>query len=301
MRSMIRLMMYLLVIGTVSTGLAASPAIGFATAGGNFLVNHSRVSGNTSLFDGTVMETREAGSLLELYGGTHLELGPSSQGRVYRDRMVLERGWGRMISGNQYRLEAHSLQIVPAASGATAEVSLTDTNHVRVGTLSGTIKVISPGGVLLALLESGKRLDFEPQAGGASAPFTVTGCLEKSEGRYLLKDVTASITFELKGRELEREAGSGVKIIGTDIAGAKPISGASRVIQVNRLTRVSDSCSSSPSQEAKASTGRKVGKDADTRMSGTTKAIIAGVAIAAAGTSAAVGLIGEEEEPAISR
>jgi hypothetical protein len=218
-------------------------------------------------------------------------LGSSSRGRVYRGRLVLEKGEGQLENARRYEVEARGLRILPASSTATARVSLTEANQVQVAALAGAVRVTTAGGDLVANLEPGKALNFEPQAAGAAAPFTLTGCLQKLNGRYLLKDATATVTFELKGTGLGKQVGHRVGGIGTDLTGAKPGPGASDVIQVSRVKRLSGRCPISPPGGAVPTAAGKAGG-----ISGTTKAIIAGVAIAAAGTGTAVGLIGKEEE-----
>src|SRR6266567_2060565 len=69
---------------------AEGTPIGMAVANGSFLVDQSRVWGNTTLFDGSMIETATAASDLQLNGGVMMRLASESRARVYRDRLVLE-------------------------------------------------------------------------------------------------------------------------------------------------------------------------------------------------------------------
>ena len=67
----------LLVVAAVSISfiLAASPAIGVASAVGTFMINSSIVEGNANLFDGSRIRTDKASSKVYLMSGAALVLG----------------------------------------------------------------------------------------------------------------------------------------------------------------------------------------------------------------------------------
>lgn len=292
----------LLVLGSLTAGLAASPAIGIATARGIFLVDSFRVSGSATLFDGMLVETAQTPSTLQLDGGVRMHLGAVSRSRVYRERLVLEKGEGELENAAGYQIEARSLRVEPGSPSAVARVAFAGTSRVQVAASAGPVRVTAANGTLLASLEPGTTLEFEPQAAGAAAPFTVTGCLQKRDGRYLLTDDTAKVTLELRGPGLDGEVGHRLEVIGTDLTSAQPAEGASNAIQATRVKRLSEACPSSPDTTGPASasgTGRAAGTST---MSKTSKAIIAGVVVAAAGAGAAVAVSSDEEEKApISR
>jgi hypothetical protein len=85
--------------------------------------------------------------------------------------------------------------------------------------------------------------------------------------------------------------GQRVEITGTELKDVRPSEGATQVIQVAKLNQVSGSC---PLPPANSSTAKAAG------MSGTTKAVIAGVAIAAVAGGAVLGLTANDS-PSISR
>ena len=279
----------LLVVGGLTAGSAAS-AIGIATAKGSFQVDNATVSGNSTLFDGALVETGTVGTVLELDGGVRMYLGSASRAKVYRDRLILERGEGQIESAGRYKFEAGNLRILPASPEATARVALQGDSRVRVSALAGDLQVTTDTGTLLASLDPGRTLEFEPQAAGAAAPFRVSGCVQKQDGRFLLQDDTAAVSFELQGPELEEAVGQRVEILGTNVTGA------SGMIRVVRFTRLPGNCVNPASSRSNSG-----GKTGDAGMSAGSKAIIAGVVIGAAAAGTTLALTGEDEKPSISR
>jgi hypothetical protein len=303
-RLIVHTLMLLLLTGALVSSFAAAPAIGIATARGSFLIDNATVQGNTTLFDGALVETSAAPSLVQLQAGTRMRLGSTSRGRVYSDRLVLEKGEGQMDSALHYRIEARSLQIVPDSSQATAHVALRGTARVAVAVLAGAVRVTTAEGTLLAKLEPGRALEFEPQDAGASAPFSVAGCLLAVNNGYLLRDDTAHVSFDVRaGQDLDlaKYAGKRIEVSATGAKDVHPIAGAAEVLYVGQIKHVVGACYVSPA-ESTAGGETTAGAAAKTAgMSGTKKAIIAGVVIAAAVGGTAVGLTGEDGRSPISR
>jgi hypothetical protein len=289
--------MLLLMVVNLGAGPGVSPVIGIATAGGEFLVGSSPVSGNATLFDGTVVETGSTVSVLQLDSGARVRLGTASRGMVFRKYLLLVRGEGLLEKTGDYVLEAGNLRVRPSSSDATARVKIEENERVHVTALAGDLQVLNTAGFLLARLEAGRALEFDAHTGDSVPPFTVSGCLEKTDGRYLLKDDTAGVTFELKGGRLEASLGLRVEITGTD-------AGSSNTIQVTRVKPTGESCAVATGKPdgTKTAAGGAPGAGKAKAMSGTTKAVIAGVAIAGAGAGTTVGLIGREDakKPSIS-
>ncbi len=161
----------LLLVGAFLSASAAPDAIGIATARGGLLMDRSPVQGNTTLFDGGVLETNAYPSVVRLQSGSEVRLGSTSRGRIYRDRLVLEKGEGQMDKASNFRFEALGLRILPDSSATKARVSLRGNQRVAVSALAGTLRVTTAEGTLVARLEPGSALEFEPQVAGAAAPF----------------------------------------------------------------------------------------------------------------------------------
>jgi hypothetical protein len=237
------------------------------------------------------LETYATSSTVKLEGGAEMRLGSSSRGRVYKDRLVLESGEGQVTNAGGYHLVAGGLRIFPGSSSARTHVAVRPTGHVTVSALAGSLTVSTAEGTLLARLEPGRALEFETQAAGAAPPFSVEGCVSAVESRFLLTDRTAGVSFELRGPGLAQYAGQHVQIAATDLKGVRPGPGASQVIQVSSVKRTAGSCAV-PAAGAKKPAGGSGGK----------KAVIAGVAIAAAAGGVTLGLTGDEPaRPPISR
>ncbi len=281
----------LLLVGAFLSASTAPDAIGIATARGGLVMDRSPVQGNTTLFDGGVLETNSYPSLVRLRSGSEIRLGSTSRGRIYRNRLVLEKGEGQMDKASNFRFEALGLRILPDSSGTKARVALLGNQRVTVSALAGTLRVTTAEGTLLARLEPGRALEFEPQVAGAAAPFNVSGCVAVAGVQFVLRDATANINLELRGLNFGQYAGQRVEITGTELKDVRPSEGATQVIQVTKVTRVAGSC---PLPPGNPSTAKAAG------MSGTTKVVIAGVAIGAVAGGTAIGLTGSDS-PSISR
>jgi len=275
--------------------LAAPPAIGTAVARGQFFLDSASVQGNATLLEGSVVETRATPSVLRLKAGPRMTIGSSSRGKVYGDRLVLEKGEGRLEGSRQYRIEASSLRVSPESPETTARVAYGQPGKVTVAALSGSLRVTTADGVLLAKLEHGMAREFEPQAAGATAPMSVVGCLTTANALFLLKDETANLDFELRAKDdLGRYVGQRVAITATPLRGAKPKTTGAQVIRVIQVKPLGGSCIATPG------TGTAPAKAAG--VSGTTKAVIGGVAIAATVGGITLGLTGDEKsDPTVSR
>jgi len=84
----------LILVGAVTLAQASGPVIGVAVAEGSFRVDNSEVYGNTTLFDGAVVQTEKSSSRLQLKDGTRMDLGADSRARIFEKRTTLEQGQG---------------------------------------------------------------------------------------------------------------------------------------------------------------------------------------------------------------
>jgi hypothetical protein len=259
----------------LSTGTAASPAIGTVTAGGAFRLNGDTVMGNGTLTEGSVLETGPVNSSVRLAGGARLFLVAQSRGKVYSDRIILEKGETRLENGVGFRLEALGLTIRPERGLSTGRIGLLGSSRVRVAALTGSFRVWNARGVLVANVAAGSAVAFEPQA--ANAATHVTGVLTRQNGHFLLTDEVTKVTVEVTGPGLERQAGLRVEITGTVDPAATPVSGASQVVVATQVKTVAAGAAGGGGA-APAGTGGAAG---GVGVSVTTVAVIGGVAAAA--------------------
>ena len=147
-------------------GFSLPPTIGIASAVGSFVVNSSRVDGNSNLFDGSEIKTGKASSQILLQSGAALTLGIDSAGTVYRDHLLLQEGATEVNDMNGFSIHAGSLRIKQSQPASQAVVRLTE-GTVEVAALSGSLDVFDRGGSLLTHIGAGTASAFQS---GASAP-----------------------------------------------------------------------------------------------------------------------------------
>jgi hypothetical protein len=291
-----------LLFALVACSQAAS--IGVALANGSFRIDSHQVVGNATVFEGNVLETDRASSDLNLNAGVRLRLAANSRGRVFSDRLELQQGLGELEAGKGYRIEARGLRVSPDAPASSGRVALTAGGRVEALALRGSMRVSASDGTVIALLKPGMALEFQPQeVTGAEAPFQMTGCLERRDGRFVLRDPITGVTEEVRGERLESEVGRMVDVTATVVRGATPVPGALEVVQISRLRRVSGECviesapapvpapakpAAPPATTAPPSGTPPPAKAPAPGMSSGSKAVIAGVIV---GGAAAGGII----------
>ena len=227
----------LFLVNTLSTGMAASGAnLGVAIARGTFQVDNSTVSGNSTIFDGASVQTSAFSSRINLRNGSHAALGPDSRARVTARSLVLEQGLGELQSKSSYPIEARTLRISPSHPNAIARVLIEGERKVRVEAVEGPVKVFNHSGILLASINPGAALSFEPQAAQEDS-FQVEGCLLRKQGKFILVDQTSNQVLELRGADLSQHLCNRVKVAGASVRGATPVAGAAQVIQIRTVER----------------------------------------------------------------
>lgn len=224
----------LIALGSFSLAVAAPPApsIGTVRSAGDFRVDGSTVRGNGTVFEGDLIETAAARSIVQM-NGAQLTLSPASRAKVYRDRTVLEKGTGLLRDSDHQFFEAASLRISPTAKDSAIQVDVRDASHIAVFALTGSALVRNSNGLLLASLHPGMALAFDepPQAAG-SASVTLSGVITTTAGKYFIKDVTTGVFAELRGSGLDQLVGKNVQITGSIVPNATPTAPATEVVQV---------------------------------------------------------------------
>jgi hypothetical protein len=283
---MFKYVMSLLVTGSLLAISAASPSIGFVKSAGEFRVDGSAVRGNGTVFEGALVETSNARSIIQL-AGAQITLAPDSRVRVYRDRTVLEKGSGLVKDGARHIVEAATLRIAPAASNSVVQIEITGPSHVTVATSGGAAEVRNASGVLTASLRPGMALAFDPQAGAAAA-VKMTGVIESRSGAYFLTDETTKVTIQLlEGADVSKYAGKKVEITGSSIPGANPAGGASQLVRAVTVKPVGEKgkagavAAAGAGAAGGAAGGAAAGAGAAAGLSGAAiGAIVGGVAVA---------------------
>ena len=247
--------------------VAASPAnVGFIVTNGQAKVDGAAVHGNSTLFQGDLIQTGDATSDLMLPGGSNLLLHPDSAVRVYRAYAVLQNGIATKRGSNGYALVADGLKVSSLSPQGSVVVGLKDSSHLEVAAEGGPAEVRNAAGILVAHLETGTALRLAiqasqpggpqqnpasptlPQSSASPAPaqagppagtqLTLHGIVRKDHagryGHYLLTDLATKVTYELQGSGLDDLVGGSVEVTGS-IFDTTPAEGASRVLSVSDI------------------------------------------------------------------
>ena len=246
---------------------AASPSnVGFVVTSGQAKVDGAIVHGNSTLFQGDLVQTGNATSDLMFPGGSNLLLQSESALKVYREYAVLENGFATKRGNDGYALVADGLKASSLSPQGSVIVGLKGRNHLEVTAQGGPAEVRDAAGILVARLETGKSFSFAMQTSQASgqqqnpsspalpqdsspaspaqaAPLagtqlTLHGIVRKDHagryGHFLLTDLASHVTYELQGSGLDDLVGGSVEVTGS-IFDTPVAPGASRVLSVSDI------------------------------------------------------------------
>lgn len=282
----------LILTGSLLCAAGPAPAIGVAKANGSFRLDNALIRGNSSLFEGSVLETSQIRSELVLERGARLVMMPDSRTRVYSSRAVLERGASQVRGSSGFALEAQSLRVIPSTGTSVAWVSLNPSRKVVVEAAGGPVEVKNAQDVLVARVLPGSAIEFSPQA-RASTATKMSGCLVKKGGRYFLTDSTTNVTAEIQGKDLDQQAGNRVEVTGSQVPGAVPAGGASQLVQALEVRQLGRGCTS-PAGAAAAGAAGAAGAAAGgaAAAAGVSAGLSTAAVVAIVGGVAAAGTIG---------
>ena len=266
--SLIRLLPACMIVAAAAFG--ASPSIGLALANGSFQLDKSKVYGNATLFDGSLIETAAVSSDLVLQNGTRLRLGAESQARVHSDRLVLEKGQSEIGATPAYSIEALGLRAAPGSPQSRLVVTYSGAARIQVAALIGSARISGLNGVLIATVPAGTALELDPQVAGAAPAAKVVGFLKSKDGTFLLVDELSHVAYTLIGTDLDQYVGDRVEVTGNIDVSVQVAEGSPRPMRVLTITVV-------PSRQGVAGF-----------LLNPPGVIISGVAIAAAGASGGV-------------
>jgi len=217
---------------------AAAPAIGTIQAKGTFRLDSATVTGNATLLEGSLLETAFVSSSVQLNSGARVAIAEDSRGRLFGDRLVLEKGATNLENATGFRLVAMGLTVQPDRGTTTGSVVFESPRRVRVSAVTGSFRVLNTNGQLVANLAAGSALAFEPQQGPSNV-VRITGQVENKSGHFLLTDTVTHVTVEIVGNGVANEAGNKVEVTGTTDPTATPASEASQLVRVREIRRLS--------------------------------------------------------------
>ncbi len=213
---------------------AGGSVIGVAVSDTSLVVNKTSVSGNANLSEGTSIQTGGSTGRLRMMDGSYVLLSRESEGKVFENRLVLERGASQVTSRSGYSVEALGVRIAPQVA-ARADVRL-ESGRVVVSAVNGPVKVWNSAGVPVASMTPGRTLSFQPTASG-SASSLMRGTVTREGGRFVLPDEASGLKVELRGTGLDRELGKRVQVSGVAVPSSDK---ATQVVNVAKLTRLEE-------------------------------------------------------------
>ena len=234
----------LILVGTTTSALcpAASPSIGVAVAKGSFQLEDSTIWNNATLYDGSTVSADTAPLRLRLNNGAQMRMAVASTATVYGNRVVLAKGAARFEDLANFAVEANNLRISALVPNSVVQVERRGPNTLVVSAANGPVLVATSAGLPLANLPAGSALSFDGQA-DANAPSSVSGCLTKRNGVYVLRSGVSNILIELRGNDLEKHLGQSIEVSGEVISGASsPAADVTQVLKVSDLTVLATAC-----------------------------------------------------------
>jgi hypothetical protein len=240
--------------------VASSPSsIGIVVTRGQAEVDGALVRGNSTLFQGSVVQAGNVTSDLMFPGGSNLLLQPGAAVKVFREYAVLRSGVAVQRGHRGYILVADGLKVSSLSPQGAVFVDMQDGSHLRVVAQGGAAEVRNNTGGLVARLDPGKAMSFaiqvqqqtptappqnapSPASGQAAPPtgtqLTLHGILRKDHpgryGHFLLTDLVSKVTYELQGPGLDDLVGASVEVTGSTFD-ATPAAGASQVVAVSDI------------------------------------------------------------------
>jgi hypothetical protein len=215
-----------LVLALTIPAFAETPAIGMATTNNDRLtLDHSVVSGNATVFDGSTIESGGY-SRIHLNNGTRVDFGAGSSGQVFQNATKLTSGMSEVQSPAGYEIDVNSLKVQPSEANSVARVRVESDKRVVVMALNAPVNVLDSQGLLVAKVLPSSSMAFMPQAGSANAPFDQTGCvLQKGTSAVLVPDDGKQV-WELHGASFNKGLiGNHARVVGIVDASATPTAG----------------------------------------------------------------------------
>lgn len=271
--AMIRTPKFLPSLAFCLAALAGVLPIGMATSDGDIEIGRVRMPGPATLYEGALVETANSPAQLSLRNGAVIRLGSGARATVGANSLLLERGVSQIDAPGDYAIHARSVTVIPTSHPSRARLQLSDDGALQIAAISGSFENQRAG--VSSMVAAGRSLSFSADAAqaGAVAPPQFKGCLAKTGTTYLVRDESSKVIVALEGSSITGKPGDRVTVVGKPDAAAKPVHGASQVIQVLRVTVNGHGCSAKEVVAAAASVG----------AAGTAAA---GVGAAAAGTAA---------------
>jgi len=178
---------------------------------------------------GDVVETMAMNTTINL-GGTEVTLLPESRAALYTDHTTLQRGSTLLRGASSHALEAGNLRVVATSAHSLLEVGYSDRKLITISSHAGAANVFTSSGELLASLNPGGALAFEPASDArstgsgqatANTGVTLKGKLTKKNGAYFLVSDDGK-TYEITSTtvNLDQYVGKVISVAGSVVSSA---------------------------------------------------------------------------------
>lgn len=195
---------------------AGTTVLGTASVRGDMRVDGYTVTGDATVFDGSVVETGDASANLLVGHGVDITMSRSSRGTIYRDHFVLQRGESELTAPGSFELQANGLHVAANKPDSVGIVNLKPSNTIEIAALAGSFEVRNGQGLLLSNVLPGHPLSFAMQDQANTPPYYVStvGLLDYENGQYFLT-TDENVRYVLTGNDLQKFVGDKVVITGT--------------------------------------------------------------------------------------
>jgi len=208
-----KLQVVAVLVSMLSYAAATTVSIGSVSARGDMRVDSHMVKGTATLFDGSVVETKEATADLRLAKGAEIRMSAGSRGTLHSDGLELQQGESELKASSSFILEANGLQVTPNEQNSRGVVSMRAGNTVEVSALNGSFGV-ARNGILLASVRPGRTVSFAMQAGGSPTSFSGSGIITSENGHYYITS-EVGVKYEVTCKNLSKFVGTKANISGT--------------------------------------------------------------------------------------
>lgn len=157
-------------------------------------------------------------------GGTEVTLLPESRAALYADHTTLQRGTSLVRGTASHALEAGALRIFPTSPHSLVEVGYSDQKLITISAHAGAANVFTSSGELLASLNPGGLLAFEPASGAsdsgsgqatANTGVTLKGKLTTKNGEYFLTEGGKTYQITSTTLDLAQYVGKVIAVTGS--------------------------------------------------------------------------------------
>ena len=139
----------------------SAPTVAVAVTMGQMEVNHLKADGTANVPEGAQLKTHESAARLQFRSGGRATLGTESQALIFTGRLVLESGSGLVNGSNSIALEALGFRVLAGEREGSALVEHRG-RFIQVSSVAGVTSVYDQGGTLVARVQPGTPLTFEP-------------------------------------------------------------------------------------------------------------------------------------------